>query len=176
MIAFLQSIAGTSRARVIVSNGNAFTPAGVSTRTSSPSVPRKVPLMRFAPSTGARQRELRFLSGEARVIGQFLDGTIEPRRRNLEPFEIDILHREEPRQVIRYPRAILDVDAARLVDEYADEPAPRRHVPVDELVPQCRYRTLQKITQAQRRPRAHCKPKKNGLRPAHFSFVIRAGL
>src|SRR5206468_6809216 len=50
---FLQSILGTSRARPIVPNGNARTPAAVSTRTFSPSVPRTIPLMRFAPSTGA---------------------------------------------------------------------------------------------------------------------------
>src|SRR4029079_15859158 len=50
---FLQSILGTSRARPIAPNGSVLTPAAVSTLTLSPSVPRTIPLIRFAPSIGA---------------------------------------------------------------------------------------------------------------------------
>ena len=137
---FLQSIAGTSRARVDRSERERLARRRLSRRGHrSPSVPRKMPLIRFAPSTGALQRQLCFLAREARVIGEPLDRTVEAGRRYLEPLEIDVLDGEKPREVVRHARAILDVDAVRLVDEHADEPTPRRHVPVDELVPQRRY-------------------------------------
>src|SRR5206468_1647650 len=93
-----------------------------------------------------RERQLRFLSGEAREIGELGERPVQPRRRYLESVEIDVLDGEEPRQMIRNPGAILDVDAFRLVDEHADELASGRHVDVDQLIAQCGQRSLQQFT------------------------------
>src|SRR6185369_7088230 len=52
-------------------------------------------------------------------------------------------------QMRAHLRAILNVDAPRLVDEYAHEPAAGRVVPIDQLVAQRGQRAFQNIGQLQ---------------------------
>jgi len=93
-----------------------------------------------------RQRQLRLFAGEADEISHFGEWPVEPGRRHLEPFEIDVLDCEETGQMVRNPRAVFDVDAIGLVDEHADELAPGRDVDVDQLVAQRGHRSLQQFT------------------------------
>src|SRR6266568_4733449 len=71
--------------------------------------------------------------------------------------------------MIRHARAILDVDAGRLVDEHAQQPASSRHVPVDKLVAQRGKGPLQYLSQFHRRPKIE-KAKKNGLSSPFLIF------
>src|SRR6476646_10602387 len=52
-------------------------------------------------------------------------------------------------QMRAHLRAILDVDAARLVDEYANEAAAGRMVPVDQFVAQRGQRAFKNVGQLQ---------------------------
>ena len=56
------------------------------------------------------------VAGEAHEILLFPERPIEPRRRHLQPVVVDVLDREHAAQMVAHPGAVLDVDAARLVD------------------------------------------------------------
>ena len=117
--------------------------------------------------------------GYARITGD--DEVYAAARRGLEALERDLLDRKQARQMVRDARAILDVDSARLVDEHPHEAAPRRAIPVDQLVAERGERAFEQITQVRghqcsggerqaRRPGRGSK--KKWAAPAHFSLLI----
>src|SRR6185369_11283142 len=81
-------------------------------------------------------------------------------------------------QMRAHLRAILNVDAPRLVDEYAHEPAAGRVVPIDQLVAQRGQRAFQNIGQLQqwRRHESEKVKKKWAVEPIsyrlHPSWII----
>ena len=122
-------------------------PFAVSTQTTSSSSPAQRALQPPRAVDRLAQRQLYVLPGEPGVVRRLLQRPVEPRRAHLEPLVVDVLDREQPRQVTAHARAILDVDAFRLVDEHADLTALRRQLDVDQLEAQRGQRALQKLGQ-----------------------------
>ena len=79
--------------------------------------------MRLAFAIGIAEPEFGLLAREPQEIRRLPQRPVEPGRRHFQPVEIDVLDREQPRQLAADPRAILDAHALRLVDEDADVPA-----------------------------------------------------
>src|SRR5438132_7246508 len=75
------------------------------------------------------------------------------------------------REMVAHVRTVLDVDAARLVDEYTHEPAARVHLAVDELVAQRGQRAFQHFVQLHRHDLKNRKSKKKMGCRAHFSYL-----
>src|SRR5258708_16431005 len=80
------------------------------------------------PPPLARQLELHagVAAREALVVGQPLERTVEPRRRDLEALVVDALHRESAREMVAHPRTVFDRDAVARVDEDPEQPRARR--------------------------------------------------
>jgi hypothetical protein len=77
------------------------------------------------------QLQLHVLPREPDVVGRLHERPVEARRTHLEALVVDVLDGEQPRQVVGNTRAVLDVDAVRLVDEHAHLPRLRRELDVD---------------------------------------------
>src|SRR5262249_3052565 len=91
--------------------------------------------------------ELSFLAPKADIIRLLLERPIQPRRRDFQPLVSYTFYRKEVREMIAHARAVLDIDAAGLVDEHAHEPSAGRRLAVDQLVPHRGQRALQQLTQ-----------------------------
>ena len=104
--------------------------------TRPPSAPRSTPTNRRRPvASGVRILTSALLAGEAREIRPLPQRPIEPGGRHLEPLVVHAFDLQHSRELTAYRRAVLDIDAARLVDEKAQHPPPIRRLQVDELVP-----------------------------------------
>src|SRR4051794_9098647 len=87
------------------------------------------------------------LSGKAREIRLLAKRPIQSGGRNLEALVIHAFDLEHSRELAAYRHAILDFDAARLVDEEAQVPPPVRRLQVDELVPHAGHDRLHQCFQ-----------------------------
>ena len=140
--------------------------------------PAAMPFNRRAPSIGSRSVSCASSPGEPREIRRLLERPVEPRRAHLEPLVVDVLDREQPRQVVADTRAQSSTSTpSRLVDEHAHEPALRRQLPVDELEPQRGQRrssSSPRFIVAAFVESGAPATKKNGLCPAHFLLLTTA--
>src|SRR5258706_13384229 len=75
------------------------------------------------------------VTGKARKIAALAQWPVQTRGRHFEPVVLDTLDLQHPAQLPAYRRAVLDIDAAGLVDEQAQHPSPVRRLQLDELVP-----------------------------------------
>src|SRR2546425_2801685 len=78
---------------------------------------------------------VRLVSGETRKITCLAQRPVETRGRHFQSVVLDAFDLEHAGELPAYRRAVLDIDAARLVDEQAQHPSPVRRLQLDELVP-----------------------------------------
>ena len=86
--------------------------------------------------------QLRFLPGKAFEIGLLLERPIKPRRGNFQPVVVDVLDREQPRQLVADRSAILYRDAIGAVNENSQQACARTGLDIHKFVAQSRYRLL----------------------------------
>src|SRR6185312_12419260 len=88
---------------------------------------------------------LRALAFEPAKILGLSQRPIEPGRRYLQPAVLDLLHGEQPREMIADGSAVIYVYAFGTVDEHADQPTARQFG-VHQLEAEPVYRSLQKCS------------------------------
>ena len=103
--------------------------------------PHEIPL----PFDRHAQLHARLLPGEPHKIRAPSQRPVQPRRRNFQPVVIHAFDRQAPAQMIADRRAVIDVDAARLVDENAQQAALARALQVDQLVAEPAHRRFQQL-------------------------------
>src|SRR5438067_9722250 len=99
---------------------------GAAQHADEPSAPRRIRRTHL---------HVRLVAGEAHEIGELLERPVKAGRRDLQPLVVHAFDFEHPRELAAHRRAVLDIDAARLVDEETQHPSPVRCLQLDELVP-----------------------------------------
>ena len=88
----------------IVASGIVSRPCAVSTTTSSPSVPAQHALDALrAVASASRSVSCASSPAKRAKSASLLQRPVEPRRRHLQPLEVDVLDGEQPRQVVATP-------------------------------------------------------------------------
>src|SRR5690242_7185564 len=120
------------------------------------------------------QRNDRLAPRESHEIGQFLQRTVEPRRRHFEPLVIDIFNRQNVLELTSDLFTVLDRDTGGLIDIDAKHAAPGT-LEIDQLVAHARDRGFYQFRQLHKCPlrysratRTSCGPR---AWPAHGRSV-----
>src|SRR5256885_1392936 len=85
---------------------------------------------------------VRLVACETHEVGKLPQRPVKAGRRYLEPLVVHAFDLEHPRELAAHRRAVLDTDAARLVDEETQHPSPVRRLQLDELVPHAGHHRL----------------------------------
>src|SRR4051812_37905685 len=109
-------------------------------------------------------------AGKARKITALAQWPVQTGGRHFEPVVLDALDLEYSTQLPAYRRAVLDIDAARLIDEKTQRAPPIRRLQLDELVPHAGHDRLHNRFKCCHKSRRGAETK-NGPKPINLKHL-----